>query len=215
VKQFVVIGLGRFGASVARSLAEAGYEVLGIDILDDRVRPLANVLTHVVQADATDEEVLRSLGIRNFDCCVVALSSNLQSSILVTMTAKELGVPMVVAKARDDQHGKVLTKIGADRIIFPERDMGLRLAHSLISGNILDLIELSPSHSVAEVVANDRMVGKSLRQLDLRAKFGVNVLAIKRGSNIQISPRAEDVLNEGDVLVVIGHNDVIRKLESW
>lgn len=215
MKQFVVIGLGRFGASVARSLAEAGYEVLGIDILDDRVRPLANVLTHVVQADATDEEVLRSLGIRNFDCCVVALSSNLQSSILVTMTAKELGVPMVVAKARDDQHGKVLTKIGADRIIFPERDMGLRLAHSLISGNILDLIELSPSHSVAEVVANDRMVGKSLRQLDLRAKFGVNVLAIKRGSNIQISPRAEDVLNEGDVLVVIGHNDVIRKLESW
>jgi trk system potassium uptake protein TrkA len=215
VKQFVVIGLGRFGASVASSLAEAGYEVLGIDILDDRVRPLANVLTHVVQADATDEEVLRSLGIRNFDCCVVALSSNLQSSILVTMMAKELGVPMVVSKARDDQHGKVLAKIGADRIIFPERDMGLRLAHSLISGNILDLIELSPSHSVAEVVANDRMVGKSLRQLDLRAKFGVNVLAIKRGSNIQISPRAEDVLNEGDVLVVIGHNDVIRKLESW
>jgi trk system potassium uptake protein TrkA len=215
VKQFVVIGLGRFGASVASSLAEAGYEVLGIDILDDRVRPLANVLTHVVQADATDEEVLRSLGIRNFDCCVVALSSNLQSSILVTMIAKELGVPMVVSKARDDQHGKVLAKIGADRIIFPERDMGLRLAHSLISGNILDLIELSPSHSVAEVVANDRMVGKSLRQLDLRAKFGVNVLAIKRGSNISISPRAEDVLNEGDVLVVIGHNDVIRKLESW
>lgn len=215
MKQFVVIGLGRFGASVASSLAEAGYEVLGIDILDDRVRPLANVLTHVVQADATDEEVLRSLGIRNFDCCVVALSSNLQSSILVTMIAKELGVPMVVSKARDDQHGKVLAKIGADRIIFPERDMGLRLAHSLISGNILDLIELSPSHSVAEVVANDRMVGKSLRQLDLRAKFGVNVLAIKRGSNISISPRAEDVLNEGDVLVVIGHNDVIRKLESW
>ena len=215
MKQFVVIGLGRFGASVASSLAEAGYEVLGIDILDDRVRPLANVLTHVVQADATDEEVLRALGIRNFDCCVVALSSNLQSSILVTMIAKELGVPMVVSKARDDQHGKVLAKIGADRIIFPERDMGLRLAHSLISGNILDLIELSPSHSVAEVVANDRMVGKSLRQLDLRAKFGVNVLAIKRGSNISISPRAEDVLNEGDVLVVIGHNDVIRKLESW
>lgn len=215
MKQFVVIGLGRFGASVASSLAEAGYEVLGIDILDDRVRPLANVLTHVVQADATDEEVLRSLGIRNFDCCVVALSSNLQSSILVTMMAKELGVPMVVSKARDDQHGKVLAKIGADRIVFPERDMGLRLAHSLISGNILDLIELSPSHSVAEVVANDRMVGKSLRQLDLRAKFGVNVLAIKRGSNINISPRAEDVLNEGDVLVVIGHNDVIRKLESW
>ena len=215
MKQFVVIGLGRFGSSVATSLAEAGYDVLGIDMLEERVRPMANVLTHVVQADATDEEVLRSLGVRNFDCCVVALSSNLQSSILVTMTAKELGVPMVVAKARDDQHGKVLTKIGADRIIFPERDMGLRLAHSLISGNILDLIELSPSHSVAEVVANDRMVGKSLRQLDLRAKFGVNVLAIKRGSNIQISPRAEDVLNEGDVLVVIGHNDVIRKLESW
>lgn len=217
MKQFAVIGLGRFGAAVAQTLAEAGYEVLGVDLLEDRIRPLANVLTHVVQADATDEEVFRTLGIRNFDCCVVTLSSNLQDSILVTMMAKELGVPMVVAKARDDQHGKVLRKIGADRIVFPERDMGFRLAHSLMSGNILDLIELSPEHSVAEVTASSRMVGKTLRILDLRSKFGINVLAIKgNGSgHIQVSPRADDVIKEGDVLVVIGNNEAIRNLEAW
>lgn len=214
MKQFAVIGLGRFGSSLARTLAEAGQEVLGVDLQEERIRPLANVLTHVVQADATSEEVLRSLGIRNFDCCVVALSSDLQSSILVTLMAKELGVPLVVAKARDEQHGKLLQKIGADRIVYPERDMGLRLAHNLMAGNILDHIELSPDHSIAEVAATDRMLGKNLRQLDLRARFGVNVLAVKRGSKIDISPRAEDVVHEGDILVVIGPNEGIRRLET-
>ncbi len=214
MKQFAVIGLGRFGSSVARSLAEGGYDVLGVDVLEERIRPLANVLTHVVQADATDEEVLRSLGIRNFDCCVVTVSSNLQSSILVTLMVKELGVPLVVAKARDEQHGKVLAKIGADRIVFPERDMGVRLAQSLISGNILDLIELSPDHSVAEIAARDKLVGRNLRQLDLRSKYGLNVLAIKHGSKINISPRADDVIEDGDVLVVIGPIENIRRLEA-
>lgn len=215
MKQFAVIGLGRFGASVARSLAEAGYDVLGVDVLEERIRPLANVLTHVVQADATDEEVLRSLGIRNFDCCVVTVSSNLQSSILVTLMVKEQGVPVVVAKARDEQHGKVLAKIGADRIVYPERDMGVRLAHSLISGNILDLIELSPDHSIAEIAARDRLVGKNLRQLDLRSRYGLNVLAIKHDNNkINISPRADDVIEEGDVLVVVGPNECIRRMEA-
>jgi len=214
VKQFAVIGLGRFGASLARSLADAGHDVLGVDSLEERIRPLANVLTHVVQADATDEEVLRSLGIRNFDCCVVTLSSNLQSSILVTLMVKELGVPLVVAKARDEQHGKVLQKIGADRIVYPERDMGVRLAHNLIAGNILDHIELSPDNSIAEVVVGERMAGKNLRQLDLRARFGLNILAIKQGSRISVSPRADDVVQEGDILVVVGPNEGIRRLET-
>lgn len=214
MKQFAVIGLGRFGASLARSLADAGHDVLGVDSLEERIRPLANVLTHVVQADATDEEVLRSLGIRNFDCCVVTLSSNLQSSILVTLMVKELGVPLVVAKARDEQHGKVLQKIGADRIVYPERDMGVRLAHNLIAGNILDHIELSPDNSIAEVVVGERMAGKNLRQLDLRARFGLNILAIKQGSRISVSPRADDVVQEGDILVVVGPNEGIRRLET-
>lgn len=214
MKQFAVIGLGRFGASLARTLAEAGHDVLGVDLQEERIRPLANVLTHVVQADATDEEVLRSLGIRNFDCCVVTLSSNLQSSVLVTLMVKELGVPLVVAKARDEQHGKVLQKIGADRIVYPERDMGFRLAHNLMAGNILDHIELSPDNSIAEVAAGDRMVGRNLRQLDLRAKYGLNVLAIKHNNIISVTPRADDVIQEGDILIVIGPNEGIRRLET-
>lgn len=214
MKQFAVIGLGRFGSSLARTMAEAGYDVLGIDVLEERIRPLTNVLTHVVQADATDEEVLRSLGIRNFDVCAITISSNIQSSILTTLMVKELGVPLVVAKARDDQHGKVLQKIGADRVVFPERDMGVRLAQNLIAGNILDFIELSPDNSIAEVIAGERMAGKNLRQLDLRSRFGLNVMAIKRGDRVIVSPKADDVVGEGDVLVVIGPNDSIRKLES-
>lgn len=214
MKQFAVIGLGRFGSSLARALAESGNDVLAVDMLEERIRPLANVLTHVVQADATDEEVLRSLGIRNFDCCIVTISSNLQSSILVTLMVKELGVPLVVAKARDDQHGKVLERIGADRIVFPERDMGVRLAHNLIAGNILDHIELSPDNSIAEIIARDKLVGKNLRQLDLRSRFGLNVLAIKHGNRISITPRAEDIIADGDILVVIGPNDGIRRLET-
>ncbi|MDP2873483.1 MAG: TrkA family potassium uptake protein [Bacillota bacterium] len=214
MKQFAVVGLGRFGASLARALAEAGHDVLGVDLLEERIRPLANVLTHVVQADVTDEEVLRSLGIRNFDVCVVTISSNIQSSILATLMIKEQGVPLVVAKARDDQHGKVLQKIGADRVVFPERDMGIRLAHNLVAGSVLDYIELSPDNSIAEVMAGDRLVGKNLRQLDLRARFGVNVMAVKKGSKINVSPKADDVVMEGDVLVVIGPNESIRRLEA-
>ncbi len=214
MKQFAVIGLGRFGASLARALAEAGHDVLGVDLLEERIRPLTNVLTHVVQADVTDEEVLRSLGIRNFDCCVVTISSNIQSSVLATLMIKEQGVPLVVAKARDDQHGKVLQKIGADRVVFPERDMGIRLAHNLMAGSVLDYIELSPDNSIAEVMASDRLVGKNLRQLDLRARYGVNVMAIKKGSKINVSPKADDLVLEGDVLVVIGPNESIRRLEG-
>jgi trk system potassium uptake protein TrkA len=214
LKQFAVIGLGRFGASLARALAEAGHDVLGVDLLEERIRPLTNVLTHVVQADVTDEEVLRSLGIRNFDCCVVTISSNIQSSVLATLMIKEQGVPLVVAKARDDQHGKVLQKIGADRVVFPERDMGIRLAHNLMAGSVLDYIELSPDNSIAEVMASDRLVGKNLRQLDLRARYGVNVMAIKKGSKINVSPKADDLVLEGDVLVVIGPNESIRRLEG-
>jgi trk system potassium uptake protein TrkA len=214
VKQFAVIGLGRFGSSLARTLAEAGYDVLGVDILEERIRPLTAVLTHVVQADATDEEVLRSLGIRNFDVCVVTMSSSIQDSILTTLMVKELGVSLVVAKARDDQHGKVLQRIGADRVVFPERDMGVRLAQNLIAGNILDHIDLSPDNSIAEVVAGERFSGKNLRQLDLRGRFGLNVMAIKHGNHISVSPKADDVLQEGDVLVVIGPNESIRRLES-
>lgn len=141
--QYAVIGLGRFGSSLSQELTQLGHEVLGIDRDEEKVDEMSDKLTHTVVADATDEEVLRSLGVRNFDCAVVAIGDNIQASIMAAILLKELGVKTVVAKALTDQHAKVLEKIGVDRIIFPERDMGVRVAHQLVSPNLLDYIELS------------------------------------------------------------------------
>jgi len=211
-RQFAVLGLGRFGASVGRILSEMGYEVLGLDSDEDKVNDMSSVLTHAVVADGTDEAALQSLGLRNFDCVVVAVG-DLQASVLMTIILKELGVKQVVAKANSDVHGRVLTKVGADRVVFPEREMGARVAQNLASANVIDFIELAPDYSIAEIAAFGALVGKSLRQLSLRQKFGVNVVAIKSGSNINVSPKADDIILESDVLVVIGENQCIRHLE--
>lgn len=212
MKDFAVIGLGRFGASVARTLASMGYNVLGVDSHEELVQAIAPSITHAVQADATDEETLKALGIRNFDVVVVAIGNDLEASILVTLTLKELGVKQVIAKASTELHGKVLTRIGADRVVFPERDMGMRLAQSLVSTNILDYIELSPEYSIVELTAG-RAAGKTLRDLDLRARYGVNVMALRRGQKIIVAPLADDEIAQDTVLVVIGHNDNLRRLE--
>lgn len=212
-KQFVVIGLGRFGRSVAQTLCSLGYDVLAIDNHEERVQKMVDCVTHAVQADATDENALKSLGVRNFDVAVVAIGQDIQASILVTLLLKELGVGYVVAKAQNELHGKVLYKIGADKVVFPERDMGSRVARHLVAANIVDYIELAPDYSIVEIAAPPDFAGKNLRQLDLRAKYGLNVLAIKRGKQIKISPRAEDVIEPDDILVVVGENLAIRRLE--
>lgn len=213
-KQFVVIGLGRFGSSVATTLAKMGHEVLGIDSDEKRVNEHVGLIPHVVQADATDEQALKALGIRNFDIVVVAIGEHIQASIMATLIIKEMGVPMVVVKARNELHRKVLQKIGADKVIFPERDMGVRVAHNLISPNILDYIEFTDDYSLADISVPPWMVGKSLAELNIRARYGCNVIAIKSGRQINIAPRAEDRLQEGDVMVVIGHNDDLQRLEE-
>ena len=213
-KQFVIIGCGRFGSSVAKTLYSMDYEVLVVDKNEETIQSIADQVTHAVQADATDENSIKSLGIRNFDVAVVTIGSNIQSSILVTLMLKELGINYVVAKAQNELHAKVLYKIGADRVVFPEREMGVRVAHNLVSSNIMDYIELAPEYSIVEIVALDEWVGKSLRELNMRSKYGINVMAIKRGPDIDISPRATDLIEEDDVLVVIGHNDDIQKIEK-
>ena len=213
MKEFVVIGLGRFGASVARTLSAMGYSVLGVDISEARTHALVNEVDKVVQADATDEEALRALGIRNFDVVVVSIG-DLEPSILVTVMAKEMGARCVIAKARSDLHGRVLSKIGADRVVYPERDMGVRVAHNLAATNILDYIELSPDYSIMELTAGPYLAGKTLRQLDLRHKFGVNVVVIKNREQCNLSPRADDRIEIGDVLVIIGSNEGLRRLEK-
>lgn len=213
-KQFVVIGLGRFGSSIASTLYELGNEVLAIDTDDEIVQGISEKVTHAVQADGTDEATLRSLGIRNFDVAVVTIGSDVQSSVMVTLLVKELGVKYVIAKAQNELHAKVLYKIGADRVVFPERDMGVRVAHNLCASNILDYIELSPDYSIMEVTAIKDWQGKTLRELNMRSKYGINVMAIKKGNEINISPVADDVIGEEDVLVVIGGTDQLSAIEK-
>lgn len=212
-KQFIVIGLGRFGSSVARTLAGLGQEVLAVDIDEERVKQLAPVVTHAVQADTTDAGTLRSLGVGNFDVGVVAIGENLQAGILTALLLKELGVPHVVAKVANELHGQVMEKIGVDRIIYPEREMGKRLAHSLVSPSLLDYIELAEDYRIEEVVAPKSMDGKTLRDLNLRNKLGISVIVIKRGEdNMIISPGAEAVVYQGDTLVIIGKNSNLSRL---
>lgn len=213
MKQFVVVGLGRFGSSVARTLTENEHNVLAIDTDEERVQNIANEVTHAVEADATDENALRTLGVRNFDVAIVSIGDNIHANILATLILKELGVPYVVVKAQDSLHGKVLSKVGADRVVYPERDMGVRIAHNLISSNVLDYIEFAPDYSIVEIIAAKDMIGKSLAQVKFRSKFGVNVMAIKRGKELNITPGANDKVLEGDVLIVMGKNEDLDKLK--
>jgi trk system potassium uptake protein TrkA len=212
-KQFVVIGIGRFGSSVAKTLSQMGFEVLAIDHREAQIQEISATVTHAVQADSTDEEAMRALGVLNFDVVIVAIGEDIQASILTTLILKEMGVGSIVVKAVNDLHGKVLKKIGADKVVFPERDMGTRVAHHLISSNILDYIELSADYSIVEIKVSPNMVGKSLRQLDIRAKFGCNVIAIKQNQNLIIPPIAEDPLKENDILVIVGKNESLQQFE--
>lgn len=216
MKQFVVIGIGRFGSAVAETLCKLGHEVLVIDRDDEAVQKISEKVTHAVTADATDENVLKSLGVRNFDVAVIAIGSDIQSSILTTLMLKDMGVEYIVAKAQNELHAKVLLKIGADRIVFPERDMGERVAHNLISSNILEYIELSSEHSIIEYAVPKSWEGKDLRDINMRAKFGVTVVALRNinDEHINISPKADSKIREGDIMIVIGDNDDLKKLEK-
>ena len=213
-KQFVIIGCGRFGTSVAKKLNELGCEVMAVDSSEEIVQSLADHVTHAVQADATDENALKAMGIRNFDVAVITIGANIQASIMVTLMVKELGVKHIVAKAQNEMHAKVLYKIGADRVVFPEREMGVRVAKNLVSNKILDYIELSQDYTIVEVKPLKAWIGKSLIEINLRAHFGINVIAIKNNDGININVGPEERIGEHDVLVVIGHNDDIRKVEN-
>lgn len=213
-KQYVVIGLGRFGSSVAKTLYALDNDVLVIDSDEDVIQEIADSVTHAVQMDATDEGALRSLGIRNFDVAVITIGADIQSSIMVTLLVKELGVKYIIAKAHNELHAKVLYKIGADRVVLPEKDMGVRVAHNLVSSNILDYIELSPDYSIAEIVGPEEWHGKTLRELNMRAKYGINVMAIKKEKDVNVSPVADDTIEAGDIIVAIGGSDDLSKLES-
>ncbi|MBE6986693.1 MAG: TrkA family potassium uptake protein [Ruminococcaceae bacterium] len=213
MKSYVVIGLGRFGKEVARQLHSMGCEVLAMDIKSELVQEIANDVTHAVVSDGQDKEVLKALGIREFDCAIIAIGDNLASSVLATMNMKELGVPYVVCKAHDDTHRRVLEKLGADRVVIPEQENAARLARSLSTPNVLDYIELSEDYGILEIPAPDSWQGSTLVELNVRAKLGVNIIAIRREGKVLVSPAADFRMSSGDILVVLGDSRALEAVQ--
>lgn len=213
-KRYAVIGLGRFGASVARVLSEMGQYVLAVDVSESRVDELAPVLSRVVRADCTDPAALRALRIHEFDTVVVAIGDNVESSVITVLNCRDMGVPYLVAKAQDEAHGRILKHLGVNRVVYPQRDMGIRVASNISTGGIIDYVRLSDEYGMAEITPPRMVLGRSLQELDLPHQYGINVMAIKRGSRVIVSPRAEERIVEGDVMVVIGSAEGITRLQS-
>jgi trk system potassium uptake protein TrkA len=225
-KQFAIIGLGTFGMNVAKQLAQKGAQVLAIDTDEKKINEIAPSVTQAVAADATDEKVLRSLGISEFDAGVVAIGENLESSILVTLLLRESGVKMIIVKSVSSLHSKIAVKVGADRVVYPEVETAKKLAEGLISPTMLEEIELSQEYTIAQIITPKKFINKTLRELNLRAKYGINIIAIKHKSpyltdknesdfkfEMNMSPKPDDEIGEGDELFVIGKETSVEKLK--
>ena len=215
MKQIAILGLGRFGRALARTLVEMGHDVMGVDANEAVVEKMAPVLTNCVQADVMDEQTLLSLGVTNFDIVVVGIgNSDMQASIFTTLMLKEMGVEHVVCKVSSNKHARILLKLGADRVVYPERDMGMRFAHSIAQSDVLEFIELSEEYSMMEINAPKYLIGKSLKESDVRSKYNINIVAIKRGKKIMVNPSPDVVLEQGDVLLAIGETKALTKLHG-
>lgn len=216
MKTFAVIGLGRFGRTIAAELFNMGCEVLAVDKSMELVNLVSDSVTRAVCADAKNEENLRELGIKNYDCVIVSIGNDLTDSVLITLTLKEMGISELVCKARDLQHKKLLEKIGANKVIIPEQEAGIKTAVSLVSNNIMDIINLSDEYSIADIAVLESWKGKTIAELDIRKKYKVNVVAVKdkTGEKITVAPTAEYAFREGDIAVVIGSADGISLLSD-
>ncbi len=211
-KEYGVFGLGKFGATVALTLSGAGYEVVAVDSNEERVDAVADYVTSAMVADVTNPEVLENMGISNLDCVIIAISKDMEASVMTTLLAKEKGVPVVVAKAENTIHKRILEKVGADMIVFPERDMGARLAKNLMGGEFIDLVELSSEFSLVEVAVRKEWVGKSLRQLDMRNRYGLNIIGVKHQETLEVNLSSDAPLKADMILVIVGKNDDLRRL---
>ena len=214
MKSYLVIGLGLFGSALATQLCGLGAEVLAMDVRSDLVQQVANSVTHAVVGDAQDKEILRSLGARNFDCAIIAIGDDLAASVLVTMNLKELEVPYIVCKAHDETHRRVLEKLGVDRVVIPEQEHAQRLGRSLYRHNVLDYIELSKDYGILEVPAPKAWLGKTLRELNVRAKLGVNIIAVENGGKTNVSPAADYAVKAGDTMVVLGETYALEAVQK-
>lgn len=213
-KQYAVLGLGSFGRSVALTLESLGCDVIVVDKSYEKVQEISDSVAYAMRADVSDPDALVSLGGKNLDGAVVAVSENLEASIMATIAAKEIGIPYVLAKARDELQGRILEKIGADAIVYPERDMGSRVAKSLVSTAFTDWIELSSEYSMAETVIPEKWVGKSLAELKVRERYGLNVVGIMRGEEVDVTFDPHEPLPEECIIIVIGANDVLAKFHT-
>ncbi len=214
MKQIIIIGCGRFGESVAKTLTKLGHDVMVIDKNHEIIKDVAEYVAHAVQMDALDEAAFRTIGLRNFDVAIVAIGSDVESSIMATLIAKEAGVPLVISKALHEKHGKILEKIGADKVIYPERDMGMRVAYGLVSPNILDVIEFSTDYSIVEIVALESWENKTLSELNLSRQYGMTVLAIKTEEKLNIVPSSDARIKKDDTVVILGNNNKLMKISG-
>ena len=210
-KQYAVFGLGSFGESVAVALQELGCEVVVVDNHMERIEDISPYVSYAVQADIEDPEVIRSLGARNLDGVVVAVADDMEASIMATLVSKEIGVPYVLAKAKNELHAKVLKKIGADSIIFPEKEIGQSVARTLVSGEFVDWISLSPDYSITEIQVPEKWIGKSLSEIDVRRTKDVNVVGVRIGEKIQVTIDPEEPLQKEMMLIMIGSNEALEK----
>lgn len=211
---YLVVGLGRFGSAIAETLCEDGMQVMGVDCRLDLVEAMKDRITQAVQIDSMDREAMEALGIGEFDTAFVTIGGDVKASCVTTMLLRELGVRFIVAKASDEFHGRMLEKLGADKIVYPERDMGKRVAHNLVSGNLLEYIELSPDFSMAEILPRTEWVGKSLLELRLRDEYGLNVVAIRSGDQINPLPGSATVVREGDIMLVVAEEKTLVRMNK-
>lgn len=211
-KQYIVVGLGRFGRAIAETLCQDGAEVLGVDRRMDLVEQMQDELTQTVQMDAMDRDALETLGIKDFDIVFVTMGSDIRASGTIVLLLKELGAKRVIAKAHDEFHGRMLEKLGADQVLFPERDMGRRVAHSLVSGNVVEYMELSTQYSMAEIRPKPEWVGKTLKELAMRSNMDINVVAIRNGDSVNAMPQPETKISEGDLMLVVISEAALKQM---
>ena len=213
-EQVMVIGLGRFGSAVARELERLGHQVLAIDRGEQQVNDIAPDVTHALQLDAADEDALRSAGAGDFQTAIVAISTDAEPSIFATMVLKRLGVRTVIAKAGSQLHGEVLSRVGADRVVLPERETGLRLAHSFNVPNVIDYLDVAPNFGIEKIRPPKSFVGRSLGELDLKTRLGLTPIALRRGQQVFVNPARDERIAESDELILIGRDDKLDQLRG-
>ena len=213
-KEFVIFGVGDFGMNVSKTLANSGATVMVVDKEESQLEKIASEVTHTICADATNPEAMKQLGIRNYDGAIVGIGHNLETSALITMQLKEMDVPFIMVKASTDIEGRILTRVGADKVIFPDREMGIRVGNDIINGNYFEAIELSDEYSIVDMTVPTSWVGKTLQQLNVRSKYGISIIGIRGLEELNVNPAADYRLLAQDILIVLGHNTEIQRLRE-